>query len=59
VSTDPFHCMERTSETYTVKLLCSNCGYEGKEDIPAGTKRKEGPVTCPICDCRTARQFPR
>ena len=46
------------TETYKVKMTCSNCGYEFEKEYPKGKEvpfLKEGEL-CPNCECPTAQQ---
>lgn len=38
-----------THTTYSSKVLCRNCGFEGKIDIPFG--HMVGSQICPVCGC--------
>ncbi len=44
-------------ETYSVKLRCMNCGWEGNVSEEKGTKLYEELIDCPNCKCRTLTRF--
>ena len=41
-----------TPGTYSVRAVCTNCGYRGKITLPVG-KERPNKTKCPMCDCLT------
>jgi hypothetical protein len=44
---------EEQKRTYTLKMYCHNCGWEGSKEIPKGTPRANTNAFCPRCECPT------
>jgi peptide subunit release factor 1 (eRF1) len=42
-------------ETYRIKLICRNCGYEEVKMKPKGESRCDM-LCCPNCGCITAKE---
>jgi hypothetical protein len=45
------------TETYSVKAICTNCGYDWMTSFQRGTSRASV-VICPICGCHTGKTTP-
>ncbi len=51
-------CKSTISETYTIAIVCTNCGYEKATEIPQGTTVKDfcSKTLCPHCGCKNLVQ---
>lgn len=46
--------IEMSDETYQITVVCQNCDFKGKTNIPKGTLVKD--ARCPKCGNKTLRE---
>lgn len=49
----------KNADTYTVRVTCSNCGFQGAVRVTRGHEFSKYSRGCPTCGCSTLMRAPR